>query len=149
MVKFRTKYDQGDYSDNEVYEPGTSMTEPGQAESMEHLVKRLDKAELVARIARNHEIVGDATKLQDDQIDQLMSDADLDEAETEKTEMAEVVEASMLAQELLAGSGANSARESETALKPDIATAQSNEAQANSQTTEPGTATEPTESPRD
>lgn len=149
MVDFRSKYNPGDYCDNEVYEEGTSLTEPHQAESMEHLVSRLDKAELAARIARNRTIVGDATQLQDAQIDQLMSDADLDEAETEKTEMAEVVEASMLASELLAGSGANSARGSEDEREPDKAKAKTSEPQANSQTSEPGFATEPEQSPSD
>lgn len=94
-MKFRTKYEPGDFCDNEVYEAGTSMTEPGQAESMEHLYKRMSQAELVGRLHASKRITGDATSLQDDVIDQLMSDADLDEYETERTGMAEIVEISV------------------------------------------------------
>ena len=65
MVEFRTKYNPGDFSDNEFYEPGTSLTEPGQAESMQDLVARMSKAELVQRLAKKNQIVGDATKSSD------------------------------------------------------------------------------------
>lgn len=142
MVEFRTKYNPGDFSDNEYYEPGTSLTEPGQAESMQDLVARMSKAELVQRLAKKNQIVGDATKLQDAQIDALMSDSDLDEVETEKTEMAEALEAHMVMSELLAGAGANSSSGSEDERKPDIAKAKTSETQENSQTPATGFATE-------
>ena len=149
MVKFRTKYNPGNFSDNEFYKEGTSLTEPGQAESMAQLVQRMEKAELVARLHRNRILTGDATNLQDDQIDQLMSDADLDESETERTEMAQAIEDFNEAQSLLAGAGANYASGSETGAKPDIAKATVSETQANSQTSATGFATESQENPRE
>lgn len=142
MVEFRTRYNPGDYSDFESYEPGTSLTEPGQAESMQELVERMSQAELVQRLARNKQIVGDATKLQDEQIDALMSDSDLDEVETEKTEMAEALEAHLATSELLADAGANSSSASEDEREPDIAKAKTSKTQENSQKPASGLATE-------
>ena len=134
-IKFRTKYEAGSFNDNEVYEEGTSLTEPGQAESMQSLLSRMTRP-----VGRP---VSDAVSLKDDEIDVLMSDADLDEAETEKTEMAQAIETYVQASELLADAGANSASESEAGVKPDKAKTTANETQANSQTPASGFATEP------
>lgn len=147
MVKFRTKYNPGSFSDNEVYEAGTSLTEPCQAESMQDLVARLDKAELSARIARNRRFVGDSTQLSDGVIDQLIDDASLDEAENEKTGMAEVVEESLAMQELLAGVGANHVSGSEN--EHSEANVSSNGTQTDSQTPATGFATNSQETPRE
>lgn len=149
MVKFRTKYNPGSFSDNEFYEPGTSLTEPGQAESMAQLVKRMEKAELAARVQRNRILTGDATKLQDDQIDQLMSDADLDDSELERTEMAQAIEDFNETQSLLAGAGANFVSGSETGAKTVESKATVSETQTNSQTSATGFATESHENPRE
>lgn len=74
MVKFRTKYNPGSYEDYEHYEPGTSLTEPGQAETME---------QLMARLTREPNRPIDLSSLKDEDVDQLMQDADLDAYEDE------------------------------------------------------------------
>jgi hypothetical protein len=147
-MEFRTKYNPGTFSDNEVYKEGTSLTEPCQAESMQDLVARLDKAELAARVARNRRFVGDATKLSDDAVDQLMDDASLDDAETEKTEMAEVVESSLATEESLAGVGANSVSGSENEQSEANANLSGTQT-ANSQPPATAFATQSQESPRE
>lgn len=149
MVKFRTRYNPGNFSDHESYKEGTSLTEPGQAESMAQLVQRMEKAELAARLHRNRIITGDATKLQDNVIDQLMSESDLDESETERTEMAQALEDFNETQALLAGAGANPVSGSEKERKPDIAKANSSETQTGLQTSATGFATESQENPRE
>lgn len=70
MVNFRTKYNPGDYTDYEHYEEGTSLTEPGQAETMEHLVARLMR-EPVCEVENG--------VLSDEEVDSRLEDADYDE----------------------------------------------------------------------
>lgn len=84
MVKFRTKYNPGTYTDYEHYEPGTSLTEPGQAETMEQLMARMTR-EPFRPIAFG--------PLDDKEVDDLLEDADLDELEDEgRTGMASALD---------------------------------------------------------
>lgn len=84
MVKFRTKYNPGSFSDFEHYEPGTSLTEPGQAETMEQLMARMTR-EPFRPIAFG--------PLDDKEVDGLMEDADLDAFEDEgRTGMASALD---------------------------------------------------------
>ena len=46
-IPFRTQYDLKGYSDNEVYEPDTSETEPGQAVNIESVYRRCMRGEIV------------------------------------------------------------------------------------------------------
>lgn len=81
---FRTRYNPGDFSDNEKYQPGTSLTEPGQAETMEQLMARLTRVP-------NRPISLD---LADKDVDSAMEEAELDEFEDEgKTGMAAALDA--------------------------------------------------------
>lgn len=82
-MKFRTKYAQGSYTDYEHYEPGTSLTEPGQAESMEHLMQRLTRFP-VSTID---------TSLSAEEAEALYKDAEFDELASEgKTGIAEAMD---------------------------------------------------------
>lgn len=84
MVEFRTKYNPGSYTDYEHYEPGTSLTEPGQAETMEQLMSRMTR-ERFRPIALG--------PLDDKEVDDLLEDADLDELEDEgRTGMASALD---------------------------------------------------------
>lgn len=145
MVTFRTKYS-GVVDDARSFEPGTSVCQPGRSESVQHIVQRLTRKpnptsrDLYVISQQTGQAFEDPSKLTDaeldDRFERVVTQADqIDAAEALLDAQADLAQS-----ELLARTGANAGRGSESG--ENVVKAKTNETQTAEQSPVSGFATE-------